>query len=137
MRTLRWTLLVIGAFQAVLGTAFLLAPGGTADLLGLSPGPAGWVRWLFAMMGARFLGYAYGMWVAARDPAASTSWIDSMIAIQAIDWIATCAALLAGDVTLQQVTTAAIAPLAFIGLLLWFHPRRLARGCVEPLAAPR
>lgn len=135
MRQLKITLYVIAGFQAVLGAAFLLAPSATADLFTLSPPAApAWANWLFAMMGARFLGYAYGLVLAARDPAHATSWIDSMIAIQCIDWIATVAALAAGDVTLRQVTTAAVAPLAFVAALAWFHPRRLVARSAD--AAP-
>lgn len=126
MRQLKLTLYVIAAFQAVLGAAFALAPSATAELFGLNPAAPGWVNWLFAMMGARFLGYAYGLVVAARDPASAVAWIDTMIAIQLIDWIATVAALPAGDVTLAQVSTAAVAPPIFVGLLAWFHPRRHA-----------
>lgn len=83
------------------------------------------MHWLFAMMGARFLGYAYGMAVAARDPEGAVPWIDSMIAIQAVDWVATVLALSTGDVGLRQVSTAAFVPLVFIVVLVRFHPRRL------------
>ena len=51
-----------------------------------------------------------------------------MIVIQVIDWIATIAYLVAGDVSLRQVTTAAFMPVLFVGALLWFHPRRLPAG---------
>lgn len=127
MRPLKICLAVIAGFQAVLGAAFLLVPSATASLFGLEPAAPGWVHWLFAMMGARFLGYAYGMAVAFRDPAGSLPWIDSMIAIQTIDWVATMLSLSAGDVNLQQVATASFVPLIFVAVLVWFHPRRLAR----------
>jgi hypothetical protein len=125
MRALRICLVVIGVFQLVLGTLFLLVPGQAADLLGLHPAAPSWVNWLFAMMAARFLGYAYGMFTAARAPRVNVGWINTMIIIQAIDWAATIAYLTAGDVSLRQVTTAAFMPVVFIGALLWFHPRRL------------
>ena len=127
MRPLRLTLIVIGVFQLVLGILFLAAPGPTAELFGLTPDAPAWVHWLFAMMAARFLGYAYGMFVAARDPLRNTSWITSMVAVQAIDWIATVSFLARGDLTLHQVTTAAFMPVLFIGALLVWHPRRLVR----------
>lgn len=124
MRPLSITLNVIGVFQLILGAAFVVAPTPTASLLNLEPSAPSWANWLFAMMGARFLGYAYGMFRAARDPEHSIAWIDTMIVIQTIDWIATMVALSAGDVTLRQVTTAAVAPLFFIGALAYWHPRR-------------
>ena len=127
MRTLRTTLIVIGIAQLVLGTLFLLAPGAAAELLGLQPVAPAWAHWLFAMMAARFLGYAYGMFAAARNPERMTSWINTMIAIQVIDWLATIAYLTAGDVTIRQVSTASFLPVLFVGALLWKHPRRLVQ----------
>lgn len=122
-RTLRITLYVIAAFQFFLGAAFLVAPSATADAFGLPAAP-GWTNWLFAMMAARFLGYGVGMVVAARDPHRHRAWIDTMIAIQVIDWIATVAHLVGGDVTLRQVSTAAFMPLVFVGALLVLRPHR-------------
>jgi hypothetical protein len=122
MRLLRGTLIVIGVFQLVLGTVFLAAPAATAHLLHLRPLAAPWMNWLFAMMAVRFLGYAYGMFMAARDPVSHRAWITSMIAIQAVDWLATVGYLAAGDLTLRQVTAAAVAPVLFIAAL--WHTRR-------------
>jgi hypothetical protein len=124
MRLLKSTLYVIGTVQAALGLMFLIAPGSAAHLLGFEPAAPGWVNWLFTMMAARFLGYAYGMFKAARSPDQAHSWIDTMIAIQAIDWIATIGYLAAGDVTLRQVSTASFLPAIFIVVLVWFRPRR-------------
>lgn len=125
MRALRVTLITIGIFQLVLGVLFLAAPRGTASLLELAPAAPAWANWLFAMMAARFLGYAYGMFVAARDPRQHRTWIDTMIVIQAIDWITTLTYLTAGDVTLRQVTTASFMPALFIAALLRYRPRRI------------
>jgi hypothetical protein len=123
---MRFTLRVIGIFQLVLGALFLVVPGPAADLFGLTPPAPTWATWLFAMMGARFLGYGYGMFVAARDPARHVAWIDTMIVIQAIDWVATVGWLAAGELSLRQVSTASFMPLLFIAGLLWWHPRRRA-----------
>lgn len=131
MRPLPIVLYVVAAFQAFFGAAFLLAPSGIADLLGLPPASPGWVHWLFAMMGARFLGYAYGLTVAARNPALARPWIDTMIVIQLVDWVATVIALQAGDVELSQATTAAFMPLVFVAALLWWHPRRAGEYASE------
>lgn len=125
MRALRVTLITIGIFQLVLGVLFLAAPRETASLLGLTPAAPAWANWLFAMMAARFLGYAYGMFVAARDPRQHRTWIDTMIVIQAIDWLATLAYLTAGDVSLRQVSTASFMPALFIAALLRYRPRRV------------
>lgn len=127
MRPLRITLVVIGTFQLILGALFLAAPAATAGVFGLSPQAPPWVHWLLAMMAARFLGYAYGMFVAARRPIEGRTWIDTMIVIQAVDWAATLLYLSRGDVTLQQVTTAAFMPVLFIAALIVWHPRRIAR----------
>jgi len=126
MRPLKLTLYVIGAFQLILGLAFLTAPTAVADQLGFTPAAPGWADWLLAMMAARFLGYAYGMFWCARHARRAEPWIDTMIVIQAIDWIATVAYLHSGDVTLRQVTTASFMPVVFIAALTWFHPRRLS-----------
>ena len=114
---LRATLWVIAVIQFVLGTAFLAAPEQTANMLGLSVAP-GWANWLFGMMAARFLGFGYGMVVAARNPDKARPWIKAMIAIQAIDWLVTLKYLSAGAVTLAQVSTASFLPVVFVVVLI-------------------
>lgn len=123
MRALRITLVVIGLFQLVLGALFLLAPAATPALMGMNPPAPAWANWLLGMMAARFLGYAYGMFAAARDPQAHRTWIHTMIVIQAIDWIATITYLLSGKLTLAQVSTAAFMPVLFAAALLLLRPR--------------
>lgn len=123
---IRVTLRFIGIVQLVFGALFVLAPTWIAPALSLHPHQPSWVNWLFAMMGARFLGYGIGMLIAARDPQRHRAWIDTMIMVQALDWAATIGYLVAGDVTLRNVTTAAFLPPIFIAALLIFHPRRLA-----------
>ena len=112
---LKLTLYLIAAFQLGLGVLFLL-PGVFADLMGLEQAPP-WTAWLFAMFGARAIGFGYGMVLAARDPLANRSWIVAMVAVQGIDWLATLVYLATGAVTLAQVTTAAFVPLLFIVVL--------------------
>ena len=73
-RLLATTLWFVAAVQFVLGVAFLAAPEQAAHALGLAPAP-GWANWLFGMMAARFLGFAFGMAFAARNPAGARSWI--------------------------------------------------------------
>jgi hypothetical protein len=63
------------------------------------------------------------MFVAARDPQRHTTWIATMIGIQAIDWIGTLYHLLSGSVTISQVTTAAFLPVLFIVVLVMYFPR--------------
>ncbi len=125
MSQLKITLYVIAAAQVVLGLLFLLVPGQAADVLGLEPAAPDWVAWLFAMMAARFLGFGFGMAWAARHPDQAASWVDAMIGVQALDWLATVAYLAAGDVTLSQVTTASFLPVVFVVALVRYHPRRL------------
>ena len=116
-KLLRATLWVIAVIQFVLGTAFLAAPEQMANMLGLSVAP-GWANWLFGMMAARFLGFGYGMVVAARNPDKARPWIKAMIAIQAIDWLVTLKYLSAGAVTLAQVSTASFLPVVFVVVLI-------------------
>jgi hypothetical protein len=129
-QTLTFTLRFIAVVQFALGAAFLLAPRPAAQLLGLAPAPA-WTDWLFAMMAARFLGFGYGMWLAARAPHAHRAWIRAMIAIQSVDWIATIYYLSAGAVTLAQVTTAAFLPVLFVLVLLLAFPQRAPQPGAE------
>lgn len=124
MRPLRFTLRTIAVVQAFFGALFLLAPSAAPGLLGLTEQQPPWVDWLFAMMAARFLGYAVGMWLAARDPQRHVAWIDTMIGIQTLDWLATLAVLASGELALRNVTSAAFLAPLFIAALLWWHPRR-------------
>lgn len=119
---LRVSLWLIALVQFVLGAGFLVAPEGMASALGLSP-PPGWANWLFGMMAARFLGYAYGMLMAAREPERNMAWLQTMVGIQLIDWAVTIKYLVAGVVTLAQVTTASFLPLVFVALLWWAWPQ--------------
>lgn len=127
MKPLRITLVVIGVVQLFFGVLFLVAPGPAAGLLGLGATAPSWANWLFAMMAARFLGYAYGMFVTARSPQPPRAWIDTMIAVQVVDWVATVGYLAAGELTLRQVSTASFLPVLFVAGLVWWHPRRSAR----------
>ena len=136
MRILKPTLVIIGVVQLVLGIVFLV-PGLFASTMGLEE-PPDWVNWQFAMLGARFLGFAFGMFLASRDPRRHLAWIQAMIGIQAIDWVGTMAYLTTGAVTITQVTTAAFLPLVFIVILGRFalspeaHDRlRLSHGVGE------
>lgn len=124
MTGLRFTLRFIGVVQLFFGVLFTFAPTLAGGLLGLAPDAPSWAAWLFVMMGARFLGYGVGMFLAARDPRRNVSWIDTMIAIQGIDWLATVGFLAAGAIPLANVTSALVLPVVFVAALLWWHPRR-------------
>ncbi|MGA7688895.1 MAG: hypothetical protein WCA29_06660 [Jiangellales bacterium] len=122
---LKRTLVIIGVVQVLLGVV-LLVPGLAAAVLDLDPAP-GWVDWMLVMFAARSLGFGYGMFLAARDPAAHRGWIRAMIGVQVVDWVGTIAYLLAAQVTLAQVTTAAFLPVVFVVILLARFPRHPAR----------
>jgi hypothetical protein len=107
----------------VLGVVFALAPTQFSSMLGLAAAPV-WVYWMFWMFSARALGFAYGMFLAARDPVRHIHWIQAMIGVQAIDWLATMYFVLTGAVTLAQVSTASFLPLIFIAMLVKFYPRQ-------------
>ena len=121
-RPLSITLWIIAVFQFLLGAAFLFAPSATASALDLATAP-GWANWMFAMMGARFIGFGVGLVAAAQDPSRHRLWIEIMIGIQAIDWLATLVCLAKDDVTLGQVTTAAFVPVLFVIALVRWRPR--------------
>ncbi|MFJ9369650.1 hypothetical protein ACIRRA_35255 [Nocardia sp. NPDC101769] len=118
-------LMVIAVSQLVLGVLFVAAPTLVHTIFQFTPAEPGWADWLMVMMGGRFLGFAYGMFLAARDPRKHVAWINAMILVQAIDWIATMAHLATGDVRLMQVPTTAVMPVVAVAALLWLHPRRI------------
>jgi hypothetical protein len=124
-QVLRFVIWFIAIVQVVLGAGFLLAPVGMAQVLGLPPAPP-WANWLFGMLAARCLGYAWGLMLAARDAAAHLSWLRTMLMVQAIDWLVTIHHLAGGSVTLSQVTTAPFLPVVFVALLVWAWPRHRA-----------
>ncbi len=124
---LRITLGAIGVVQLILGVVFLFLPAQFASVLGLAVTP-GWVPWMFAMFGARALGFAYGMFLAMRQPEAYRDWIRAMIAIQVIDWVATIYFVLQGAVTLPQVSGASFLPIIFILVMVTRFPRPNAKA---------
>lgn len=124
-RPLRFTLVFIGIVQLVLGIAFAFFPAGFSAMLGLTQVPP-WAYWMFGMFSARAWGFAYGMFLAARDPERHKTWMQAMIGVQVVDWLGTMYFVLTGAVTLAQVTTASFLPLIFIALLVVFYPRQQA-----------
>ena len=121
---MRFWLRFTGVVQLVFGVLFTFTPTAAGGVLGLEPVAPPWAQWLFVMMGARFLGYGVGMFVAARDPGRHLTWIDTMIGIQVIDFVATIGFLAAGDLPFAHVTSAVVLPVVFVAGLLWWHPRR-------------
>lgn len=109
----RAAIILVAIVQIVLGVIFIVIPGAFPAVLGLPPAPP-WTDWMFAMLGARALGFAYGMLVALGDLRRHSSWLVAMIIVQAIDWIGTILAVQSGKVTLAQVSTASFLPLVFI-----------------------
>lgn len=112
----RSTIVIIAVVQIVLGLIFIISPATFPALLGLPTAPA-WTDWMFAMLGARALGFAYGMLISLRDVWRHASWLAAMILVQAIDWIGTVLAVQAGKVMLYQVSTASFLPILFIAVL--------------------
>lgn len=118
---LKGTALFIALVQLILGLGYLFAPAPFHRVLGLEGLPA-WAGWPFGMTGARFLAFAFGMLQVARKPWEHRVWIQAMVGVQLIDWLATMKYLLAGTLTLAQVSTASFLPLVFIALLLIAYP---------------
>ena len=121
-KLLQFTLIFIGVVQVILGIVFAFVPGGFSKAMGLAQAPT-WTYWMFGMFSARAWGFAYGMFLAARDPERNATWIRAMIGIQLVDWLGTVYFILTGAVTLAQVSTASFLPIIFIGLLIAFRPR--------------
>ena len=130
MRILRATLIVIGIIQIACGAMYLAAPGAVAGSLHLQPAAPPWVNWLLATAGARFIGYGIGMFAAARAPWRHRVWINTMIAIQAVDFIATAAYLANGVLPLGHVAAGLVLPWLWIAVLGWGRRR-------APTAPPR
>lgn len=123
---LRTTAAAIAIAQLGLGLGYLFAPAALNGMLGLSGAPA-WTAWPFAMLGARFLAFGFGMLLVVRDPLANRGWIQAMIVVQALDWVGTVVNLVAGTVTLGQVATASFLPVAFVVGLVAGYPRQTDR----------
>ena len=119
---LRSMLGFIGVVQVFFGIMFTFVPNTFAGMVGLEAAPP-WALWMFTMFGARAFGFAYGMFVAMRDPARHSTWIRAMIVVQAVDWIGTLVFLLNGSLTLMQVSTATVLPVIFIATLVTQFPR--------------
>lgn len=120
------TLRAIGIFQAISGIILLLMPTQVASLLELEPVPV-WAYWLFAMMGARFLGFACGMFFVARQPDEHRFWIAVMVGIQVVDFSATIFYCLMGyiDITLVPVVSVLSLSPIFIIVLVKQFPRHV------------
>jgi hypothetical protein len=123
VRMLRLTLAVVAIVQLILGLVFIFVPTQFGSLIGLKEAPT-WVYWVFVMFGARALGFAYGMFLAMRNPWQQLGWIRAMIGVQAIDWLGTLYFVFNGAVTWLQVSTASFLPLIFIAVLTIGYPNQ-------------
>jgi len=132
---LRITLVFIAIAQFVAGLLYMFFPGMLAKLLGLPETPQ-WSYWVFALFGARCLGYAVGMILAIRDPLKYRAWIITMIGVQAIDWIATLVFIGAGALTVAQAPLSVFMPVVFIVLLLVTMPRNGTETPSTPTELP-
>jgi hypothetical protein len=127
MRVLKGTALFIALVQLVLGFAYTFAPAAFNAALGLSGAPD-WTGWPFGMMGARFIAFGFGMVLVFLNPMGNRSWVQAMIGVQTIDWLATMYYVGTGVVTLNQVASASFLPVLFIIALVVFYPRQNAKG---------
>jgi hypothetical protein len=92
-------------------------------VLHFQPAAPAWENMLLAMCGARFIGYGIGMFAAARAPRRHRIWIDTMIAIQAVDLISQAVYAATGLVEIRQVVPMVALPLLWVVLLSWTRPR--------------
>jgi hypothetical protein len=119
MRVQRVALTLIAITQISYGALFVAAPNSVAGLLGLQAGAPGWVDWLLVTAGARFIGYGIGLFAAARSPERHRLWINTMIAIQAVDFIANVAYMANGALPFDRVAPTVWLPLVWMALLGW------------------
>ncbi|ORW08171.1 hypothetical protein [Mycobacterium kyorinense] len=119
MYFVRVTLIIVGLIQIVNGAMYLAAPAAVTAVLGvLTPAPP-WVGFILATAGARFVGYGIGMLAAARSPREHKLWIDTMIAIQALDVIATLWYSANGALPAGHIQAGTALPLLWVVLLGW------------------
>src|ERR1700733_5327067 len=130
MRVMRAALITIGIIQILVGATLLVRPATLQTLLHLQPAAPAWVNYILAMSAARIIGYGVGMFVAAGAPWRHRDWINTMIAIQAVDFIATAAYLANGVLQLGHVAAGLLLPWLWIAVLRWAPPR-------APTAPPR
>jgi hypothetical protein len=130
MRVMRAALITIGIIQILFGATLLVRPATLQTLLHLQPAAPAWVNYILAMSAARIIGYGIGMFVAARAPWRHRVWINTMIAIQAVDFIATAAYLANGVLPLGHVAAGVVLPWLWIAVLGWARRR-------APTAPPR
>ena len=137
MRTLilRITLVVIALAQFVAGLLYTFFPGMLAESLDLPETPQ-WSHWVFAVFGARCLGYAVGLILAIRNPPKYRAWIVTMVGVQAIDWIATLVYIAVGALTVAQAPLSVFMPVVFIVLLLATMPRNGTAAPSTPTELP-
>ena len=131
MRLMRAMLITIGVIQILFGAMLLAVPAMFPALLHLHPAAPEWVNWVLAMSAPRFVGYGIGMFVAARAPWRHRVWINTMIAIQAVDFIATAGYLAVGVLSVGRVGPAVVPPMLWIAVLCW------ARSRTRTTAMPR
>ncbi|OBH29006.1 hypothetical protein A5692_21900 [Mycobacterium sp. E342] len=133
MRFLRASMIVVGIIQLGIGAMYLAAPAAVVVMLGVAPGAPPWVNFVLATAGARFIGYGIGMVAAARSPGRHHLWIDTMIAIQLIDVIATLFYLANGTLPREHHELAVALPLLWVVLLGWAS-LRVRRASPTPTA---
>lgn len=133
-RVLQITLIVVGTMQLVFGAMLVVTPAQFGATFGFEEAPA-WVYWMFTGAGGRSLVFAYGMFLAARQPERHLPWIQGMIGVQAVDWLATLYGINSGAFTLAQAGLSAVLPLVFVVLLLVFYPRKQT-STLETLTQP-
>jgi hypothetical protein len=113
-------LVVLGIIQIVSGTMYLATPSAAvAAMLGVETPAPPWVCFALATAGARSVGYGIGMLAAARAPWCHQLWINTMLGIQIVDFIAILLYRADGTLTLRHLGPAAALPLLWVVILGW------------------
>jgi hypothetical protein len=120
MRFLRVMLVVLGIIQIVSGTLYLATPSAAvAAMLGVQTAAPPWLCFVLATAGARSVGYGVGMLAAARTPWRHQLWINTMLGIQIVDFLAILMYRADGNLTLRHLGPTAALPLLWVVILGW------------------
>lgn len=123
MRFVRAALIIVGIIQIGTGALYLAAPAAVTAMLGVPPAAPPWLGFVLATAGARFIGYGIGMLAAARSPYQHLLWIDTMIALQAVDFIAVLFYLANKTLPAQHFAPSVALPMLWVVLLGWIRVR--------------